>query len=88
MKLSLNAAHIVGNHSLYISFDTLENSTLMEGTEQSNFEALVLGPVSISITLQSYCVQTKIDQSDNTYGDHWNTIQTVETKFECCSYCR
>ena len=69
MKQSLNAAVIVGNHSLYISFDTLENSTLMEGTEQRDFEALVVGPVSTYNISQSWCVQTKIDQSDNTYGD-------------------
>ena len=48
LQLSLNTAVIVGNHSLYISFDTLENSTLMEGTEQREFEALVVGPVSIN----------------------------------------
>ena len=59
---------------MYISFDTLENLTLMEGTKQSNFEALVLGPVSISIISQSYCVQTEIDQSNNTFGDHQNFI--------------
>ena len=70
----MNASHIVGIHSLYISFDTLENLTLMEGTNQSNFEALVLGPVSISIISQNYCVQTEIDQSDNTSGDHQNFI--------------
>ena len=51
-KLSMNAAcflicTILGNHSLYVSFDTLENLTLMEGNERMNFDALVPGWVQI-----------------------------------------
>ena len=38
---------ILGNHSLYVSFDTLENLTLMEGNERMNFDALVPGWVQI-----------------------------------------
>ena len=55
------AAAIAGNHSLYISFDTLDNLILMEGTEQRDFEVLVVGPVKINIISWSCCVQTKID---------------------------
>ena len=36
-----------GNHSLYYSFDTLKNVTLMQGLEQHDFDALVPGRVEI-----------------------------------------
>ena len=36
----------LGNHSLYLSFDTYgPNMVLMEGTEQLDFDALVRGQV-------------------------------------------
>ena len=63
MKLSLYAGVTVGNQSLYISFDTTENLTLMEGAEKRDFEAqaLVEGPVSINIIAQKCCVQIIIN---------------------------
>ena len=68
-KQCLNATVVLCNHSLHIGFDTLENFTLMEGTEQRDFGGLVLGPVSINIISQNCCVQIRIDCRDNIYGD-------------------
>ena len=38
---------ILGNHSLYVSFDTLENFTLMQGYGPSPFQGLVQGRVKM-----------------------------------------
>ena len=38
---------ILGNHSLYVSFDSLQGLTLMQGTEQSDFDSLRQGWVKI-----------------------------------------
>ena len=50
-KLCLTVVVTLGNHSLYISFDTSEGLTLMEGTNQSDSDALVLGRVYNIISL-------------------------------------
>ena len=61
MNLYLNTAVILGNHSLYISFDTLENLTLMQGTERSDFDTLVRGTVIINIISQNCCGKIQIN---------------------------
>ena len=38
---------IVGNHSLYVTFDTLQGLTLIQGTKQSDFDSLHQGWVNI-----------------------------------------
>ena len=46
--LELIKYHYFIHSVLYWSFDTLENLTLMEGSEKSNFSALVAGKVRLN----------------------------------------
>ena len=44
----------LGKHSLYFSFDTLENLVLMEGTEQGNFDPQGEGQVQFILSLDRW----------------------------------
>ena len=47
--ISVAIAFCLGDYAFYRSFDTLDGSTLMEGTEQINFCALVAGQVEMDL---------------------------------------
>ena len=50
--ISVAIAFCLGDYAFYRSFGTLDGSTLMEGTEQINFCALVAGQVEMDLKTQ------------------------------------